>query len=121
MKLLESRKEEDAAAGSGQAVASGKVVLPGVCFTMSLLFALCTVQYKDQPCGCLWLASFSLVEGGERYVALFPYTGQYEDELSFEVTSFNYVNDIHCKLKGGHQQCVTKIATRKVYDKTITY
>jgi len=44
VKLLESRKEEDAAAGSGQAVASG----------------------------------------GERYVALFPYTGQYEDELSFE-------------------------------------
>jgi len=44
VKLLESRKEEDAAAGTGQAVASG----------------------------------------GERYVALFPYTGQYEDELSFE-------------------------------------
>jgi len=45
VKLLESRKEEDSAAGPAQAVASG----------------------------------------GERYVAMFPYTGQYEDELSFEV------------------------------------
>merc|ERR1719331_3167356 len=44
VKLLESRKEDDAGASTGQAVASG----------------------------------------GERYVALFPYTGQYEDELSFE-------------------------------------
>jgi len=44
VKLLESRKEEDSAAGPAQAVASG----------------------------------------GERYVAMFPYTGQYEDELSFE-------------------------------------
>jgi hypothetical protein len=44
LKLLESRKEEDSAAGPAQAVASG----------------------------------------GERYVAMFPYTGQYEDELSFE-------------------------------------
>ena len=31
------------------------------------------------------LDNFQLTKGGERYVAMFPYTGQYEDELSFEV------------------------------------
>ena len=32
---------------------------------------------------------FQLTKGGERYVAMFPYTGQYEDELSFEVIKRN--------------------------------
>ena len=66
-------------------------------FTMRLLYhvlVLCTLchVYKVQRKALssaqivVGFDSFHLFEGGERYVALFPYTGQYEDELSFEVT-----------------------------------
>ena len=38
------------------------------------------------PCVSPALSTASVL-GGEKYTALFPYTGQYEDELSFEVRS----------------------------------
>ena len=93
VKLLESRKEEDSAAGPAQAVASGEFFF--ISWRILLNTYVSGVRSTSFKCAMSSsfcdpsLDNFQLTKGGERYVAMFPYTGQYEDELSFEVIKKN--------------------------------